>query len=159
MDYIFLKIDGINGESKITGHTNEIEVVSFSHGVSQPIQWKQSNTGRTVGRADHQDFTITKHIDLATPTLNEACCQGKQLGTITVTLTRVDGAQVLDYMKYTLEKPLISSISISGGGDLPVETVTFNYSKITWTYNSQKAETGKEGQNEKIWNLETNANS
>ena len=38
-------------------------------------------------------------------------------------------------MTYTLENAMVSSVSLNAGGnDLPVESVTFNFTKITWSY-------------------------
>ena len=66
-------------------------------------------------------------------------------------------AQTGKAMIYDLENALISSISIGGGnGDKPVETVTLNYSKITWTYSAQKEEGGKEGEVKGVWDVALN---
>ena len=54
---------------------------------------------------------------------------------------------------------MISSVSVGGSGDIPVETITFNYSKITWTYNQQSKEIGKSGTLEKYWDQLTNTGS
>ena len=74
-----------------------------------------------------------------------------------VTCGRNDAGTVIPLMVYDLENSLVSSISVGGGnGDKPVETVTLNYSKITWTYNAQKEEGGKEGEVKGVWDVGTN---
>ena len=58
---------------------------------------------------------------------------------------------------FASENAVLSSLSIGGGsGDKPVETLTINYSKITWTYNAQKEEGGKEGEVKASWDVSTN---
>ena len=154
----FMKIKEIPGESTDGAHTGEFELLSFNHGVSQPVSPTRSSSGAaSMERCFHQDFSISKYIDIGTPDLNLYCCQGKPLKEIVITCYRADdaGNKPIEYMKYTMNDSIISSISISGGGgDLPVESITFNYAKIQWNYLPQK-ETGggKEGNKTSGWDL------
>ena len=67
----FLKIDGIPGESTDDKHKDWIEVMSYSSGVSQMAGGDRSTGGAaTQGRCDHQDISIVKALDKASPTLN-----------------------------------------------------------------------------------------
>ena len=53
----FLKIDGIPGESSDDKHKDWIEILSYSHGVSQSGSGSRSSGGaRSAERCDHQDF-------------------------------------------------------------------------------------------------------
>lgn len=139
--YLNITEPNITGESQDSKHKNWIEVLSYSHGVAQPASATASvSGGRTVERCQHQDFTITKYMDSSTPILNKTCCLGSHIKTIELKCYRAtaDGGEPVEYMAYKLENSIISSISVGGGaGDLPVETVTFNYGKITWTYKPQ----------------------
>jgi type VI secretion system secreted protein Hcp len=49
-------------------------------------------------------------------------------------------------------------VSVGGGGDQPVETVTFSYKTITWDYAQQlqKQPGGNKGKNSANWSLEEN---
>lgn len=167
MDYMVLSIltkdnatIDVKGECTLKGYEDHIEVLSYSHGVSLPVQAGTSNTGRTTGRPNFGELSITKQLDLTSPLLNFYCAQARDLGKVKLKLIRQDAAntQVL-YMTYTLDKTLISSISVGGSGDIPVETVTLNYSKIIWTYNQQAKEVGEKGHVEKYWDQETNTGS
>ena len=60
-------------------------------------------------------------------------------------------------MTYTLTNTLVSSVSVGGSGDIPIETVTLNYSAINWEYHSQKTELSQEETMPKGWDLATNA--
>jgi len=81
----FLKIDGIPGESTDEKHKDWIEVLSFSHGVSQMAGGDRSTGGAaTEGRCMHQDFSITKTLDKASPPLDLFCCNGKHIPKVVV---------------------------------------------------------------------------
>jgi type VI secretion system secreted protein Hcp len=155
----FLKIDGVPGESTDDKHKQWIEILSYSHGVSQMAAGSRSTGGAASGgRCDHQDFSITKAMDKASPPLNATCCDGKHIKKIILDLCRATGDKQ-EYMKYTLEDVIVSSVSVgaSSGGDLPIESVTFNYGKINWVYTETDHETGKKkGEVKKWWDLVKN---
>nr|NIS53628.1 type VI secretion system tube protein Hcp [Phycisphaerae bacterium]NIU11189.1 type VI secretion system tube protein Hcp [Phycisphaerae bacterium]NIU59045.1 Hcp1 family type VI secretion system effector [Phycisphaerae bacterium]NIW95363.1 Hcp1 family type VI secretion system effector [Phycisphaerae bacterium] len=53
---VFLQIEGIPGESTDEKHKDWIEILSYSHGVSQSGAGSRSSGGAaTSGRCDHQD--------------------------------------------------------------------------------------------------------
>jgi type VI secretion system secreted protein Hcp len=157
MEAIFLKIDSIKGDSDVDGHKEEIELLSFSHGVAQQVTGDVSNTQRTSGRPMHQDMVVTKYVDKSSPTINQNCCEAKNLGEVVLTITRNDEGNVLEFLVYKMKDVIISSVSTGGGGGgKPTETLSLNYSAISWTVTVQKKEGGKEGEVVGKWNLATN---
>ena len=158
MDAIFIDIKDIPGDSDIKGFEKKIEVLSFSHGVAAQVTGDVSNTNRTSGKPHHSDFSFTKYTDGASPLINQKCCEGANLGTVTVTVGRNDKGVVLPFLVFIMDNVVISNVSIGGGagGDKPVESLSLNYSRIQWKYTSQKAEGGKEGEIVGQWNLATN---
>jgi type VI secretion system secreted protein Hcp len=170
MEYMLLELQGsvtINGETTLKGFPNCIEVLSYSHGLAQHVLSTTSHTGRTVGRPDIQDMTISKTMDATSPLLNYNCAKAADLGTIKLHLVRQDATgeegdtgPAFAYMVYEMEKAIISSVSVGGGGGgQPVETLTLNFSKITWTYKPQKAALGENGNIVGSWDQTTNTGS
>ncbi|MDR2015728.1 MAG: type VI secretion system tube protein Hcp, partial [Azoarcus sp.] len=54
----FLKIEGIPGESKDSGHDGWIEILSYHHGVNQPASKTASSAGgATAERVNFGDFS------------------------------------------------------------------------------------------------------
>jgi type VI secretion system secreted protein Hcp len=162
MDVIILDCSaaGINGECQLTDYANMIELLSFSHGVAQQITGDQSNTKRTSGKPNHQDFTVTKYVDLSSCKLVDFCNQAKPISSVKITMGQNDNGHVTKIFIYELTNALVSSISVGGGGGgKPQETVTFNYTKITWTYAAQKSDVSDSGNDSATWNLATNATS
>ncbi|TVS03107.1 MAG: type VI secretion system tube protein Hcp [Phycisphaerales bacterium] len=157
----FMKIDGIEGESTDNKHQKWIEVLSYSHGVMQrPSGSSSSGGGRSAERCDHSDFSIVKTLDKASPKLNLACCNGAHIKTIEFQLCRATGDKQ-PYMHYKLEDVIVSSVrpggSSQGGESLPLEEVSFNYGKITWTYTEIDHKTGKSsGMVEANWSVVEN---
>jgi len=151
----FLKIDGIPGESTDDKHKDWIEVMSYSSGVSQMAAGDRSTSGgASGGRCSHQDISIVKELDKATPTINLYCCKGTHIPKVVIELCRAAGNKE-KYMEYKMEDVLISSVSVGGGGGgLPTESVTFNYGKLTWNYIQTDHKTGEaKGNVEKYWSL------
>ena len=156
----YLMIEGVPGESTAAGYEGQIEILSFSHGVSQSASMSASTAGgATTGRCNHQDFAVTKELDKASAILAQKCSDGSHIPTITLTLTRSGGGEKVPYMEYKLTKCIVSSVSVGGGtGSFPTETATFNYAKIEWTYTQQKRDDGSGGgKTTGSWNLQTNA--
>ncbi|MHC4644359.1 MAG: Hcp family type VI secretion system effector [Planctomycetota bacterium] len=151
----FLQINGIPGESTDEKHKDWIEILSYSHSVSQSGAGSRSTGGAaTSGKCSHGNFSITKALDKASPTLNLFCSNGTHIDKITLELCRATGDKQ-PYMTYKLVDSVVSSVGIGGGGGgIPTETVTFNYGSIYWTYVETDHQTGKKkGEIKKFWNL------
>lgn len=143
----FLQLDSCPGESTDAKHTAWIEVFSFSHGIAQTGAGSVSSAGgRVAGKVDHQDFHFTKRLDKSSPNLYKFCCLGKHFPKAVIHLCKNTGDKEV-FMKYTLEQVLVSSLSTGGGQgqENPVESVSFQYGKITWEYTPMDPKTGKPG--------------
>jgi len=157
----FLKIDGIPGESTDDKHKDWIEVLSYSHGLSQPAAGARSTGGAaSAERCNHQDFSIVKVLDKASPKLALYCCNGTHIKSVKLELCRATGDKQ-KYMEYLLSDVIVSGVrpggSAQGGENLPLEEVSFNYGKIEWTYTETDHKTGKpKGDVKANWDLVAN---
>lgn len=154
----FLKIDGVPGESTDDKHKDWIEVLSYSHGLSQPAAGARSTGGAgSAERCNHQDFSIVKVLDKASPKLALFCCNGNHIKSVKLELCRATGDKQ-KYMEYLLSDVIVSGVrpggSAQGGETLPLEEVSFNYGKIEWTYTETDHQTGKpKGDVKAHWDL------
>lgn len=158
---IFLYIDGLPGESTDEEHEGWIEVLSYSHGISQPAASSiSSGSSRIAGRSEHQSFTVVKQLDKTSPKLALYCCSGTHIPEVILELCYATGDR-LRFMEYTLSDVIVSSVSPSGsvesGEALPLEEVSFSYGRIEWKYTEMDPDTGKaKGNVEANWDLTTN---
>jgi type VI secretion system secreted protein Hcp len=135
---MFLKIDGVNSDSADDKHKQWIEVLSYSHRISQPSGGALSAQGvHTGGRADHADFAVVKRLDSASPILSLHCCTGKHIPNVRFEMCRAMEDKTT-FMVYTFKDVIIASCSPSGSSDtedpLPLEEITFRYGQINWEY-------------------------
>lgn len=148
---MFLKIDGVDGESQDSKHKSWIEILSWSWGEAQTGSAGKGG-GAGIGKVDMQDFSFSKFMDKASPKLMLACAQGKHLPTMDFVARKAGGEQE-NYMKMKLTDVMVSSFSTSnsaGSGSLPVESISLNFSKIELEYFQQDAK-GKTASAGKAW--------
>ena len=132
----FLKLDGIKGESVDAKHKDEIEVLSFSFGVSRADPPAGAGAGAGAGKAHFQDFYFTANTQRSTPQLLLAAAAGTHLKSAVLSVRRAGGAQT-EFLKWTLSDVLVTSLQTGGsahGDALPMDSVALNYGKIELSY-------------------------
>ena len=137
---MFIKIKGIDGESRDDKHKKEIDVLAWSWGLSQSGSAHMGG-GAGAGKVNVQDLSFTKYTDSATHALVLACCNGEHIEDA-VFVVRKAGKEPLEYIKLTLNEVIVSSISTggSGGEDRLTENITLNFAKFKLEYTPQKAD-------------------
>lgn len=153
---IFLKIDDIKGESADKTHGGEIDVLTWSWGMTQSGT-SHSGTGAGAGKVDIHDITISKFIDLSSPNLIKACCNGKPYGQALLTVRKA-GSQPLEYIKLKLINVIIAAVSTTGSGsdDRQTESVTLNFAKYEYTYTPQTDKGAAGAAITVAWNIPAN---
>ena len=135
---IFARIGTIKGESKDAKHKDEIEVLSWSWGVSQSSTMAHGGAGGT-GKASFQDFNFTHHVDKASPLLMKACATGEHIKEATVTVRKAGKAQQ-EYLVIRMTDVLVTGVStsVSAEGDATSEGVALAFGKVDFEYKPQK---------------------
>ena len=160
---MYLKLEGVEGESESASNPGEFEILSWSHSFTQPTSPTRVSAGAgTVEKAHHSDLTFTKYMDKGTPPVLKACWNGKQMEKATLTCYRSDGAedgQPLKYLTIEMDEVVISNVSVSGGaGDIPIENISLNYGKVSYNYMPQNKGSGQgEGNSAATHDLKTNS--
>ena len=133
-DY-FLKLDGIDGESKDEKHEKEIDVESFSWGATQRGELGQRKSGKVA----MADFHFTMAASKASPQLMQYCAFGKPIPKAVLTIRKA-GQKQQEYMKVTLSDVMISSYQTdgqAGANTIPKEQISLNFGKIEILYQEQ----------------------
>jgi type VI secretion system secreted protein Hcp len=153
---MFLKLDGVKGESLDKAYAGEIDVLAWSWGVSQSGS-SHVGGGSGAGKANVQDLSLTKWVDQSTPDLILACCNGSPFKKATL-VVRKAGEKPLEYLKIHLEDLIISSVSTggSGGEDRLTENVSLNFAKVKVEYVQQTREGGPGKQFNMGWDIAAN---
>ena len=135
---IFAKIGDIKGESLDDKHKGEIEVLSWSWGVTQSGTMAHGGGGGE-GKANFNDFNFTHHIDKASPVLLKACATGEHIKEATITVRKAGKGQQ-EFLIIKMNDILITGVAPSGAGDgaATAEHVALQFAKVDLEYKPQK---------------------
>jgi type VI secretion system secreted protein Hcp len=153
---MFIKIEGIAGESKDKTHKDEIDVLAWSWGVSQSGSFHVGGGGG-AGKANFQDLSFTKWIDKSSNLLLKFCATGEHVPEATL-IVRKAGTEQLEYINIKMKKLLVTSVSTggSGGEDRLTENVTLNFADVHFGYFEQKEDGSLDAEKEFNYNIEEN---
>jgi type VI secretion system secreted protein Hcp len=134
---IFVKIGDIKGESLDDKHKDEIEVLSFSWGVTNTGAATPGGGGG-ASKATFQDLSIVHNLDKASPKLLEACATGVHLKDATIT-HRKSGKGQQEFLIVKMNDVIITAVSHGGTAAEPAaETVSLAFAKVDLEYKPQK---------------------
>jgi len=135
---IFARIGTIKGESQDARHKDEIDVLSWSWGVSQSST-AGHGAGGGAGKANFHDFTFTHHVDKATPLLMKTCATGQHISDATITVRKAGNGQQ-EYLIITMTDLIVTSVStsVSAEGGTTIESVVLAFAKVDLEYKPQK---------------------
>ena len=141
-----MKYEGIVGSA--TGKYNGwIELESCQLGNTRAVR---GFSGIGATSPSISEIVITKYQDSSSPHLFTEALSGKQRK---VTIDFVEKEQSAPYLSIELEGVLISGYSTSGGGAKPYESLSLNFTKITYSTKPTAAPTdSKTPKNKAVWN-------
>jgi len=145
---IFLKLDGIDGESKTKGHEKEIEVLSYDQSIDASL-YRDGTGGSGIGKSTFSSVRIRKPLDSASIPIALACASGLHIQSARIAFRRP--SPPLDFYVVTLEDVLLThagqcattgtqsplafeTLAKSPSGAALLEEVTMYFSKIRWEY-------------------------
>ena len=135
----FAKIGDIKGDSRDRRHAEEIDVLSWSWGLSQasaPI----GAGGTAPGRASFRDFTFIHQFDKASPVLMRTCATGQHVRDATITVRKAGQGQQ-EYLVIKMTDVVITGVTPTAAGDgAPAETVSLQCGRVDVEYRPQRAD-------------------
>ncbi|MFD1804239.1 Hcp family type VI secretion system effector [Mixta tenebrionis] len=153
---MFMKVDGVNGESQDSNHKGWTDINSFSWGAAQPGNMAVGGGGG-AGKVNFKDLQVTALIDKSTTAILRHCSSGKHLTKVEVSVCKAGGQQV-EYARITLEDVLVTNIEYTGAdnGDTVGVNYTFQASRVKQQYWEQTASGGKGAESSAGWNIKEN---
>jgi type VI secretion system secreted protein Hcp len=133
---IFAKLGDIKGESLDSKHKDEIEVLSFSWGVTNAGSMSHGSGGGE-GKATFHDLSFVHNIDKASPILMQACATGAHIKEATITHRKAGKGQQ-EFMIVKMNDVIITGVTHGGSGDGASENVSMAFAKVAVEYKPQK---------------------
>jgi type VI secretion system secreted protein Hcp len=140
---MFLKVDGVQGESTDKLHKGEIDVLAWSWGESSGTVTVKKTT---VPTTCIQDLSLTKYIDSSTPALIMNSVLGQVVPKAVLVVRRAGDTQ-LESLRLTMNNVSVSSFSTggSGGESRLTENVTLHFDSMQGQYQRQRADGSPDG--------------
>jgi len=136
---IFAKLGDIKGESIDDKHKGEIEVLSWSWGVTSSGELSHGG-GAGAGKATFRDLSFVHKIDKASPVLLQRCATGQHLKDATITRRKAGKGQQ-EFLVIKMSDVIVTSVQQHDeGGKSQVESVTLAFAKVDVEYKPQKAD-------------------
>lgn len=129
----FFKFDGIDGESTTKDHKGQVDVLSWTWGLSSDAGSPSPGGGGAVAKANFQDLTFVHNYDKASPGLALAAASGKHIKQAVLGSRRAGEAQK-DFLVVTLKDAVITSVQVSASDDGISEQVSVRANAITFEY-------------------------
>lgn len=137
---IFAKIGDIKGESLDSKHKDEVDVLSWSWGVTQTGSMAHGGGGGE-GKATFHDFSFTHHVDKASPVLLKSCATGDHIKEATITVRKAGKGQQ-EFLIIKMNDVIITSVTHGGSSadnGYP-ENVSLAFAKVNLEYKPQNAD-------------------
>jgi type VI secretion system secreted protein Hcp len=135
---ILLKLGAINGLSDIADHEKWITIDSLQFGVGRAISIVGGGADRDTSNPSFSEITVSKSMDISSPDIFAEAIAGKAADKAELHFIQTAGTQEKPqvFLKLTLISPLVSSYSMSSGGERPSESLSINFTKIEYQYDS-----------------------
>ena len=136
---IFAKLGDIKGESLDDKHKDEIEVLSWSWGVTNGVS--VSGTGGGAGKASFHDLSFTHKIDKASPVLMQSCATGVHLKEATITHRKAGKGQQ-EFLVIKMNDVIVTAVMArrTAATATVAEHVSLAFAKVDLEYKPQKAD-------------------
>jgi type VI secretion system secreted protein Hcp len=137
---MFLDLGPVKGESRDKVHAGKIDVLAWSWGVSNSGAGHVGG-GIGSGKADFQDISITKYVDLSSSELLKSVALGTHFPEAKIIVRKAGGDARLEYYSIAMKEVMVTSYQTGGSGaeDRLTESVMLSFASIEVKYQAQDA--------------------
>jgi type VI secretion system secreted protein Hcp len=156
---IFLKFGSVLGDVEDAGHVNWIDVKAVNWNLARPVSNPAGSTaGRVLSAAQVSELTIVKDQDVASIPLIQAAFEGSPVAAQIDFCTTGTGQQTV-YYTITMTNALITAFGQAGSAGRPSESVTLNFTRISFSGTQMDADGSAASPASYGWDLNTNASA
>lgn len=158
-DDFLLFLDGIKGESRDAKLPGQIDVESWSFGLSQTGSFGYGGGGGGSGKVKFDALSFVSRMCVASPKMQAACASGQPIPKAILTCRKAGGKQE-SYFTVTLTDVLISGYTVKAEDEevpLPLDHVTLDFAKIEVAYATQGGTGGVGAAIKAGWDINRNA--
>ena len=135
---IFMKFGDAKGDVETQGFEKWIELSSFQWGVGRGVGSAQSGgNARESSIPSISEIVVSKRMDASSPNLWTDSVAGELNTAVTISFTTTSKGATTEFLKYELTDCGLSGYSLSSGGDMPTESLSLNFAKVSWTITSR----------------------
>lgn len=132
---IYMKFGSFKGASTTEGFKDWIELDSFQWGVGRGIgSAARGAESREASEPSISEVVVTKRMDKSSPSLLSDAWARQLNAKVEIKFTTTTKNQVTDFLTYELTNTGLSGYSVSSGGDMPAESLSLNFTKISVAY-------------------------
>jgi len=153
---MFIKIQGIQGESADARHVGEIEVLEWEWYVSQQSSM-HVGSGGGAGKCAVHDLTFEHYVDRASPNLMKYCLTGKSIDSALLVVRKAGGTP-LEFLRLSMEEVLITAVNVATNNNMrsPREAVSLSFARVRQEYVIQNPQGGSAGAVSMGYDIKTN---
>ncbi len=130
-----MKYGSINGPVSTKGFEKWIELSSFQWGSGRAIgSAARGSTSREHSEPSLSEVTVAKLTDVASPKLFLELVAGKLDNKVTIKFTTTTKGAIDTFLTFELTDCGVSGYSLSSGGEMPQESISLNFTKISKTF-------------------------
>lgn len=130
---IYMKFADVKGQVSTEGFKDWIELASLQYGVSRSTFSGAGGANREGSHPQVSDIVVTKNFDVASPGLYRDAVAGSFDSKVEIKFTTTTKNKIDTYLAIELTDCGVSAYSTSSGGDVPMESLTLNFTKIMYT--------------------------
>jgi type VI secretion system secreted protein Hcp len=136
---IFLKIEGIDSDATEVSHETWIACTGMTMGTERPMHVETGRgTQRETTNPEFNEIVLSMNMHKGSPKVFMASVVGKAK-TVTIHVTRTaEASGASNYLEITLTNTFVTNYTMSTGGDMPSESITLNFTKMTCIYKPNK---------------------
>jgi len=123
----------------LAGAGQLFEVKDYSFDIEQTLNIGSQSMGTGAGKVTFNPFSITRAIDLASPTFFQMACAGTPFQHVVLAMRKSAGGAVAGsfFLRFDFKLVAVKTISFAHDDESPTETVTFEYGGLSVRYGRQ----------------------